>query len=163
MSPSFVSLVSALLRSALSRISNPQTVESSCICETAAACRMEFGDTAQRCAAATKQTKDGDKRFSLSPQRGEGRGEGWKRDMSWPRSEVFHRTTPHPHSLSPLRGEGGLRRRARKNLRCLRRFGQILIDWKSALQPGGTEAFSLCMEIHCFTSSGMLECFRNSR
>ena len=84
---------------------------------------LEIRDTAQRGKAPTKETKDGGKRFSLSPQRGEGRGEGWKRDKLWPRSEVFHRTTPRPHSLTPLRGEGEPRRRTRKNLRGLRRFG----------------------------------------
>src|SRR6266478_1040523 len=37
---------------------------------------------------------------------GEGRGEGWERRQSWRRTEAIVRSTPRPHSLSPLRGEG---------------------------------------------------------
>ena len=44
--------------------------------------------------------------ISLSPQRGEGRGEGWERDRPPANSEAQALTTPHPQSLSPLRGEG---------------------------------------------------------
>jgi len=47
---------------------------------------------------------------SLSPQRGEGWGEGWERGESLAMAEAIRLTTPHPHSLSPLRGEGGQKR-----------------------------------------------------
>ena len=47
------------------------------------------------------------RKVSLSPQRGEGRGEGWKRSEISQHVNESERTTPHPHSLSPLRGEGG--------------------------------------------------------
>jgi hypothetical protein len=50
------------------------------------------------------------KRFSLSLQRGEGRGEGWERREALELSASFHRTTPHLQSLSPLRGEGSRKR-----------------------------------------------------
>ncbi len=46
-------------------------------------------------------------RHSLSPQRGEGRGEGWELGEASAMWTSLDRTTPHPHSLSPLRGEGG--------------------------------------------------------
>ena len=45
---------------------------------------------------------------SLSPQRGEGRGEGWEQLKAQPRSGAPGGTTPHPQSLSPLRGEGSV-------------------------------------------------------
>src|SRR5437773_2544532 len=67
-------------------------------------------------------TNNIEERCSLSPQRGEGRGEGWERRQSWCRTEAIGRSTPHPHSLSPLRGEGGPGSRARKSLRGLRRL-----------------------------------------
>src|SRR5215203_3886641 len=44
--------------------------------------------------------------FSLSPQRGEGRGEGWECGDAQSMSDASEGTTPHPQSLSPLRGEG---------------------------------------------------------
>src|SRR5437867_8489966 len=77
--------------------------------------------------AATKRTEASDQRYSLSPQRGEGRGEGWERRQSWRRTEVIGRSTPHPHSLCPLRGEGGPGSRARKSLRGLRKLSQRVI------------------------------------
>jgi len=43
---------------------------------------------------------------SLSPQRGEGRGEGWERSVGTDVSDLSGHSTPHPQSLSPLRGEG---------------------------------------------------------
>jgi DNA primase len=43
---------------------------------------------------------------SPSPQRGEGRGEGWERAEAFDDSTTSARSTPHPQSLSPLRGEG---------------------------------------------------------
>jgi hypothetical protein len=45
--------------------------------------------------------------LSLSPQRGEGRGEGWFGSISSIPIYASRLITPHPHSLSPLRGEGG--------------------------------------------------------
>ena len=50
--------------------------------------------------------------FSLSPQRGEGRGEGWEHGTTPDMAEITRRITPHPHSLSPWRGEGGRSHRA---------------------------------------------------
>ena len=49
---------------------------------------------------------------SLSPQRGEGWGEGWEVSRFTLRRGALGGITPHPHSLSPLRGEGGRRRLA---------------------------------------------------
>ena len=49
-------------------------------------------------------------RFSLSPQRGEGRGEGWERSEISGTAKIARLITPHPQSLSPLRGEGSSRR-----------------------------------------------------
>ncbi len=43
---------------------------------------------------------------SLSPQRGEGWGEGWSGGVASGTDEVSNLFTPHPQSLSPLRGEG---------------------------------------------------------
>jgi len=43
--------------------------------------------------------------FSLSPQRGEGRGEGWERDSALDIAKPSAPTAPHPQSLSPLKGE----------------------------------------------------------
>src|SRR5436309_5469542 len=80
--------------------------------------------TARRSRNQTDEASD--ERFSLSPQRGEGRGEGWERSQSWRRTEAIGRSTPHPHSLSPLRGEGGPRSRARESLRGLRQLSQIV-------------------------------------
>src|SRR6266516_4263556 len=81
----------------------------------------------QRGEAATKRTEASDQRYSLSPQRGEGRGEGWERSQSWRRTEAIVRSTPHPHSLSPLRGEGGPESRARKSLRGLRKLSWTVV------------------------------------
>ncbi len=47
---------------------------------------------------------------SLSPQRGEGWGEGWEHGETFANANALRLTTPHPHSLSPLRGEGGPKR-----------------------------------------------------
>ncbi len=53
---------------------------------------------------------------SLSPQRGDGRGEGWERGSTLASLESPPLTTPHPQSLSPLRGEGSrTTRRANTN------------------------------------------------
>src|SRR5437016_12779310 len=54
--------------------------------------------------------------------------------------ETCGQTTPHPHSLSPLRGEGGPLAQVLENLRGLRRFRAIPIDWKSALRGRGSLA-----------------------
>jgi xanthine dehydrogenase molybdopterin binding subunit/xanthine dehydrogenase small subunit len=52
---------------------------------------------------------DDERANSLSPQRGEGRGEGWERGKVLPSTErASGITTPHPQSLSPLTGEGSL-------------------------------------------------------
>src|SRR5205809_7674092 len=77
--------------------------------------------------AAIKRTEASDEQSSLSPQRGEGRGEGWERRESWRRTAAIGRSTPHPHSLSPLRGEGGPASRTRKSLRALRKPSQIVL------------------------------------
>ena len=62
---------------------------------------------AELATATTAHDSGGDRlRFSLSPQRGEGRGEGWEPAMASKPKEITGRITPHPQSLSPLRGEG---------------------------------------------------------
>ena len=52
---------------------------------------------------------DGRGPVTLAPQRGEGRGEGWLGTDALDMAEIARRITPHPHSLSPLGGEGGRR------------------------------------------------------
>ncbi len=49
---------------------------------------------------------DDKRQNSLAPQRGEGQGEGWEVLRSSLREDAWVGTTPHPHSLSPWRGEG---------------------------------------------------------
>src|SRR5205823_4032695 len=59
---------------------------------------------------------------SPSPLNGERAGVRVGTCQLWRRTEAIGRSTPHPHSLSPLRGEGGPGSRARKSLRGLRRL-----------------------------------------
>jgi len=47
--------------------------------------------------------------ISLSPQRGEGRGEGRECNEAVASASALRLTTPHPQSLSPLSGEGSLK------------------------------------------------------
>ena len=53
------------------------------------------------------------------------RGEGWERSPSWHQKKAVGCTTPHPQSLSPLRGEGSPGRCDRERLRGLRKLSQI--------------------------------------
>jgi hypothetical protein len=71
---------------------------------------LAFGTSASANVIAPSGLRTPD-RFSLSPQRGEGRGEGWERRESLAMTESLGLTTLHPQSLSPLRGEGSQSRR----------------------------------------------------
>ena len=71
---------------------------------------------------------DGTGRCLPLPSTGEGRGEGWERTDALDMVEIARRITPHPQSLSPLRGEGGQAAGVKRAAILQSRFGKRIVQ-----------------------------------
>ena len=67
--------------------------------------KLIIGSSCRRPLQSCRGITSGVYAHSLSPQRGEGQGEGWERSTdSYSNRTPLKITTPHPQSLSPRRG-----------------------------------------------------------